>query len=160
MPPRPDAPLCCPPEDPRAAARRRAPAHGPAADAELAALGRAIAHPVRVRILRLLARRTARMCSHIVDELPLAQSTVSEHLRILRDAGLVQANEDGPRVGYCLVPSALARLTALVEAVSRNVDASGSQAARGETRRSAARRTSRPAAQRPSRGNRRHASAR
>ena len=50
---------------------------------------------MRVRILRMLARKDARMCSHIVDELPLAQSTVSEHLRILRSAGLVQANENG-----------------------------------------------------------------
>jgi len=54
---------------------------------------------------------------HIVDELPLAQSTVSEHLRILRSAGLVQANENGPRVSYCIVPSALKRLKALLEAV-------------------------------------------
>jgi ArsR family transcriptional regulator len=58
----------------------------------------------------MLAKKEARMCSHIVDELPLAQSTVSEHLRILRMAGLVRANENGPRVSYCIVPSALQRL--------------------------------------------------
>lgn len=94
-----------------------APVDGPAADEELAAFARAIAHPARVRILRMLARQEARMCSHIVDELPLAQSTVSEHLRILRTAGLVQANENGPRVSYCIVPPALKRLKALLEAV-------------------------------------------
>ena len=55
-----------------------------AADAEFAAFAKAAAHPVRVRILRMLARKEARMCSHIVGELPLAQSTVSEHLRILK----------------------------------------------------------------------------
>jgi ArsR family transcriptional regulator len=77
-----------------------APVDGPAADDELAAFAKAIAHPARVRILRMLAKKEARMCSHIVDELPLAQSTVSEHLRILRSAGLVQANENGPRVSY------------------------------------------------------------
>ena len=49
-----------------------------------------------------------------MDEFPLAQSTVSEHLRILRCAGLVQANENGPRVSYCIVPSALRRLKALL----------------------------------------------
>ena len=65
---------------------------------------KAVGHPVRVRILRMLARKEARTCSLIVDELPLAQSTVSEHLRILRAAGLVRANESGPRVGYCIVP--------------------------------------------------------
>jgi len=111
-----DATLCCPP-DGEAAAQIDVPVEGPAADDELAAFAKAIAHPTRVRILRMLARKEARTCSHIVDELPLAQSTVSEHLRILRSAGLVQANEQGPRVGYCIVPSALKRLKALLEAV-------------------------------------------
>lgn len=115
--PRADNAACCPPEDPRAAAQLLAPVEGIAADEELAAFAKAIAHPARVRILRMLARKEARMCSHIVDELPLAQSTVSEHLRILRSAGLVQANESGPRVGYCIVPSALKRLKSLLEAM-------------------------------------------
>ena len=65
----------------------------------------------------MLARKNARMCSHIVDELPLAQSTVSEHLRILRTAGLVRVNDAGPRVGYCMIPSALKRLKALLKAM-------------------------------------------
>jgi ArsR family transcriptional regulator len=90
---------------------------GPQADAELARFAKALAHPTRVRILRLLAKKEARMCSHIVDELPLAQSTVSEHLRILRAAGLVRANESGPRVGYCIVPRQLTRLKRLLEAL-------------------------------------------
>jgi ArsR family transcriptional regulator len=54
------------------------------------------------------------MCSHIVDELPLAQSTVSGHLSVLREAGLVRASESGPCVGYCIVPSTLARLKRLL----------------------------------------------
>ncbi len=113
----PDAGTCCPPESPQAVELLKAPADGPAADEELAAFAKAIGHPTRVRILRMLARREARMCSHIVDELPLAQSTVSEHLRVLRSAGLIQANENGPRVSYCIVPSAWKRLKALLEAV-------------------------------------------
>ena len=108
--------VCCPPEE-QAVDLVTAPVEGPAADDELAAFAKAIAHPTRVRILRMLAKKETRMCSHIVDELPLAQSTVSEHLRILRSAGLVQANENGPRVSYCIVPSALKRLKALLEAV-------------------------------------------
>ena len=112
----PETAACCPPEG-QAVELLTAPVEGPAADDELAAFAKAIAHPTRVRILRMLAKKEARMCSHIVDELPLAQSTVSEHLRILRSAGLVQANENGPRVSYCIVPSALKRLKALLEAV-------------------------------------------
>jgi ArsR family transcriptional regulator len=108
------AATCCPPE-PRGPAL--SPADDPETDAQLAAFAKAIGHPTRVRILRLLARKEARMCSHIVDELPLAQSTVSEHLRILREAGLVQANEDRPRVGYCIVPSALRQFKQLLDAL-------------------------------------------
>lgn len=115
--PPPDPAACCPPEKPGALDRLASPVADPAADEELAAFAKALGHPVRVRILRMLARRDARMCSHIVDELPLAQSTVSEHLRILRTAGLVQVNDSGPRAGYCIVPSALKRLKALLQAM-------------------------------------------
>jgi ArsR family transcriptional regulator len=108
---------CCAPENPQTVELTVGPVDSPAADEELAAFAKAIGHPIRVRILRMLARKEAWMCSHIVDELPLAQSTVSEHLRILRSAGLVQANEQGPRVSYCIVPSALTRLKALLEAM-------------------------------------------
>ncbi len=87
---------------------------GSQADEELAKLSKAIAHPARVRILRMLSRREARVCSQIVDELPLAQSTVSEHLRILKEAGLVRSSQDGPRVGYCIDFDGLRRLKGLV----------------------------------------------
>jgi ArsR family transcriptional regulator len=107
---------CC---TPAGAARVRVagPLAGPAADAEFAAFAKAAGHPVRVQILRMLARKAARTCSVIVDELPLAQSTVSEHLRILKAAGLVRSNENGPRVGYCIVPEALKRFKALLGAI-------------------------------------------
>lgn len=88
-----------------------------AADAELAAFAKAIGHPVRVRILRMLAEREARTCSLIVDELPLAQSTVSEHLRILKASGLIRSREDGPRTRYCIEMAAWRRLKALLESI-------------------------------------------
>ena len=90
---------------------------GDLADGELAELARAVAHPARVKILRLLARRGQCVCGEIVRELPLAQSTVSQHLKILKEAGLVRGEVDGPRVCYCLSPRALRRLKALVAAV-------------------------------------------
>jgi ArsR family transcriptional regulator len=93
------------------------PLDGAEANEQFAAFARAIGHPVRVRILRMLARKEARACSAIVDELPLAQSTVSEHLRILKGAGLVRAKENGLRVSYCIVPAALKRFKALLNAV-------------------------------------------
>jgi len=87
---------------------------GPEADEELARMAKAIGHPTRVRILRMLSQKEARVCSQIVDELPLAQSTVSEHLRILKDAGLVRSIQDGPRIGYCINYETLRKLKALV----------------------------------------------
>jgi len=80
----------------------------------LANLAWAVAHPARVRIVRLLVGRTACVCGEIVDELPLAQSTVSQHLRILKEAGLVQGEVDGPKVCYCINPDKLRELKALI----------------------------------------------
>ena len=85
-----------------------------ASDDELAALAKAIAHPARLQILRLLGSRSTCVCGEIVDELPFAQSTVSEHLRILKEAGLVRGEISGPRVCYYVEPEGLARLRTLV----------------------------------------------
>ncbi len=90
------------------------PVEGREADDELATLCKAIGHPARVQILRLLARREECICGDIVDELPLAQSTVSQHLKVLKEAGLIRGEIDGPRVCYCIEPRTLRRLKALV----------------------------------------------
>lgn len=106
--------IVCPPPARDPAAPDLRPVEGREADEELASLCKAVGHPSRVQILRLLARRDACVCGDIVDELPLAQSTVSQHLKVLKDAGLVRGEIDGPRVCYCLDPSVLRRLRALV----------------------------------------------
>ena len=103
--------LCCPPA---ASGPDLRPIEGTDAADELAALGKAIGHPARVQILRILARKSACICGDIVEELPLAQSTVSQHLKVLKDAGLIRGDVDGPRVCYCLEPRTLRRLKALV----------------------------------------------
>jgi len=106
-------PIRCPAPEPEAALDLR-PVEGEAADEELAFLAKAVAHPARVRILRLLSGKEARVCSEIVGELPLAQSTVSEHLRVLKEAGLIRCREEGSRVGYCINAAVLRRFRALV----------------------------------------------
>jgi len=73
----------------------------------LAALARALAHPARLSILRVLAERQTCVCGEIVDVMPLAQATVSQHLKVLREAGLVRGTVDGPRSCYGLAPDAL-----------------------------------------------------
>lgn len=109
-PPTPAA-ACCPAPDERADLR---PVEGDAADEELATLAKALGHPARVKILRILIRRDACVCGEIVDELPLAQSTVSQHLKVLKDAGLIRGEIDGPRTCYCIENRTLRRLRALV----------------------------------------------
>jgi ArsR family transcriptional regulator len=102
---------CCPAAKEQA---DRRPVEGDEADEELATLSKALGHPARVKIVRLLLRGNACVCGDIVDELPLAQSTVSQHLKVLKDAGLIRGDVDGPRVCYCIEPRALRRLRALV----------------------------------------------
>ena len=83
-------------------------------DAALAAFAKALGHPVRVAILRRL-RGTDACVSDIVAGLPLAQSTVSQHLKVLKEAGLIRGEVEGLRVCYCLEPSALVCFGDLLE---------------------------------------------
>jgi len=69
---------------------------------ELAELCRALGHPARVRILQFLKDVDRCICGAIVESLPLAQSTVSQHLKQLKSAGLVKGEIEGPRTCYCL----------------------------------------------------------
>jgi ArsR family transcriptional regulator, arsenate/arsenite/antimonite-responsive transcriptional repressor len=86
-----------------------------AADLELARLAKALGHPARAAILRHLIRQGSCICGGLVDFLPLAQATVSQHLKILKEAGLVQGEIDGPRVCYCVKPGAVERLRRLID---------------------------------------------
>lgn len=97
---------CCPPEP---APELQSP------DELLAKLADALGHPARVAIVRLLRQRESCVCGEIVQVLPLAQSTVSQHLKVLKAAGLVQGEVDGPRVCYCLNPRTLEMLRGLID---------------------------------------------
>lgn len=105
---------CCPPPT---AAQDSAAIAGPAADEELAVYAKALGHPARIQILRILQQRETCVCGDIVDELPLAQSTVSQHLKVLKEAGLIRGEIDGPRVCYCIEPQAMRRLKLLIVAM-------------------------------------------
>jgi ArsR family transcriptional regulator len=89
----------------------------PPDDETLAAMAKAVAHPARLAILRLLTNRATCATGDVVAELPLAQSTVSEHLRILRHAGLIQGEIEGPRTRYCINATGLAILKAGITAL-------------------------------------------
>lgn len=73
----------------------------------LADIAKALSHPARIQILKILTEMNACMCGDIVDLLPLAQSTVSQHLKELKRVGLIKGDIDGPKVCYCVNPDNL-----------------------------------------------------
>jgi len=110
--------LCRPADAPISGAAKRA--RSPALDKddeEIATLARALAHPMRIRILRRLIEDGACQFGQIADLLPIAASTASQHMSILKEAGLVKGEIDGPRPCYCVDPTKLARLRAMLGAL-------------------------------------------
>lgn len=95
----------------KAPARRGVPT---AIDRELARFAKALGHPARVAIVRRLLAQGSCVCGEIVEGLPLAQATVSQHLKVLKEAGLVIGEVDGPRVCYCIDPGAVQRIQELI----------------------------------------------
>lgn len=83
-------------------------------DTRIARMAKALGHPARLAILRALAEREC-LCGEIVDELPLAQSTVSQHLKILKEAGWITGTIDGPRTCYALDAKEVTELRVVLE---------------------------------------------
>ena len=84
-------------------------------------LAKALAHPARVRIVETLLRRTTCIGCDIMEEIGLAASTTSEHLRILKEAGLIVGEIERPRVCYSLDPAALGPLATFVDRAARGL---------------------------------------
>lgn len=76
--------------------------HSPLDQETFAAMCKALSHPTRLKIINYLKQVNQCICGHIVDILPLSQSTVSQHLKILKEAKLIWGEVDGPRTCYCL----------------------------------------------------------
>ncbi|MBK5926488.1 ArsR/SmtB family transcription factor [Rhodobaculum claviforme] len=97
-----------------------------ASDAEaIARVAKALAHPARVRIIRFLLSRPGCIGGDIVHEVGLAQSTVSEHLRILKASGLVVGAIERPRICYSLDPAVLAPLRVLIGLIEARDEPAG-----------------------------------
>ena len=84
---------------------------------EVAVLAKALGHPARVRIMRSLLAHDACYCGQFVDELELAQATVSQHLKVLKEAGFIVGEIDGLRTCYCASRDRLVELYELVGAL-------------------------------------------
>jgi ArsR family transcriptional regulator len=87
------------------------------AEDDLGDLCKALGHPARVRLLRILLEKGECISGDLAEEFSLAQSTVSEHLRILKDAGLIQGTVDGPRRFYCVDQDRLNTLKSLIATI-------------------------------------------
>ncbi|MEX0696479.1 MAG: metalloregulator ArsR/SmtB family transcription factor [Dongiaceae bacterium] len=85
---------------------------------QIARLAKALGHPARLQIVETLRRRRTCIGCDIVEEIGLAASTTSEHLRILKAAGIITGEIERPRVCYSLNPDALAPLKALIDVIS------------------------------------------
>lgn len=83
----------------------------------LAGVAKALSHPARVKILKILAERNTCICGEIVDLLPFSQSTVSQHLKELKRVGLIQGEIEGPRTCYCLDPEVARKARSVFEAL-------------------------------------------
>jgi ArsR family transcriptional regulator len=86
-----------------------------------AELMKALGHPARIAIIELLAERDTCICGDITDELPLAQSTVSQHLKALKNAGIIKGEIDGVRTCYCLNDEGIAEMEELFTPLLTNL---------------------------------------
>ena len=100
-----------------------APPPEPLTDERLAALARAVGSPTRLKIVRYLSQCRSHIANDIVEETGLAQSTVSEHIRELRDIGIVTIVDDPPRTWYCVNRAVLAQLIEGLARLPRPFDA-------------------------------------
>ncbi|MCI4668270.1 MAG: metalloregulator ArsR/SmtB family transcription factor [Bacteroidia bacterium] len=89
---------------------------------QLASIAKALGHPARIAILEVLVRRQSCICGEIVEELPLSQSTVSQHLKELKAAGLIKGEIDGPKVCYCIDPVKWKTASSLLSAMFDKFD--------------------------------------
>lgn len=87
----------------------------------LANLAKALSHPVRIKILKILNEKNVCMCGEIVELLPLAQSTVSQHLKELKRAGLVKGDISGPKICYCLNENIIAKARDLFYSLFKSI---------------------------------------
>lgn len=92
-----------------------------------AELAKALAHPARIAILELIADRASCICGDITDELPLAQSTISQHLKSLKKSGIIKGEVDGVRVCYCLDEDTVREFNELMPELARNLKVSTEQ---------------------------------
>lgn len=93
------------------------PVEGSKADLEMAALAKAMGHPIRVKILRFLSKKNDCMCADIVSEIQIPQSSTSQHLKVLKESGLITGTISGASTCYCIDQNVLRRARLLISSL-------------------------------------------
>ncbi len=88
---------------------------------DIAKYAKALAHPARIAIIQLLLKKQSCVCGDIVDELPISQSTVSQHLKELKEVGLIKGEIEGTSVCYCLDEKEWSKASSLIVKMFDNV---------------------------------------
>ena len=88
---------------------------------EIAKIAKALGHPARVAIIDYLAKVGTCICGDIVNELPLAQPTISQHLKELKNAGIIKGNIEGTAICYCIDETTLQKLTNYINSISETI---------------------------------------
>jgi DNA-binding transcriptional ArsR family regulator len=91
------------------------------AENELADIAKALSHPARLKILKILSQADVCMCGKIVDLMPLAQATVSQHLKELQRVGLIKGNIEGPKTCYCIDVAGIQKLCGMLKNYFDNI---------------------------------------
>lgn len=89
---------------------------------ELATLAKALAHPARIAIIEYLIKVETCICGDIVNELPLAQPTISQHLKELKNAGLIKGNFEGTSICYCLCENGFEKIKGFFLHISNHLE--------------------------------------
>ncbi len=105
---------------------------GLAMDLDLANRLKALGHPARLKILRVLAVRGTCVCGEVVKVMPLSQATVSQHLKVLKEAGLIRGRIDGKSSCYCLDPRGIGELRAALDGLLDNLSTAAWTTAKSE----------------------------
>lgn len=87
----------------------------------LALIAKALGHPARIAIIEFLVEHKTCICKNIVDELPLSQATISQHLKELKNAGLINGTIEGNSICYCLAPNTFQELTSYTQNILNSI---------------------------------------
>jgi ArsR family transcriptional regulator, arsenate/arsenite/antimonite-responsive transcriptional repressor len=90
-------------------------------ESTLADIAKALSHPARIKILKILSEMDVCMCGEIVDLLPLAQATVSQHLKELKRVGLIKGEIEGPKTCYCVDVKATDNFYSMIKNYFENI---------------------------------------